>query len=385
MTTPAPSPANELSRPAHDREARLLSDVLRASRLVLLFGQPGSDKTAFVRDDLMPALHRRASDHAAPSMARESGVVVPFADRRRQSPAGASRRPLELIVYFDHWVDAPLAALQSSIRSAAGTVPAGPTEDAQGLTELLVALSGQLDAGFIIVLDRFEEFLQAPAHRADIVRFSDELVASITRAQLPVNFLISLDEQARAGLARFSDRIPGFADCSLTLSRPVGLRSPASSANAATVPDMGSAATVPTLTEAVAPTTAPSRSPAESAPAYATGRIDNKPKVKLPPLTRMPVTTEQVYALIETTLAHTANQADLARAAERSRMYLGRVHESVAHEGSLTNTIDTPRGASNAAPATQPGSARAAWTRGIRLGAMIDWLARRLRRRAPDA
>src|SRR5438445_523685 len=52
------------------------------SRHTLLYGQPGSDKTALLKNDLMPLLRRRAGDRLGPALVRESGVVVPFPDRR---------------------------------------------------------------------------------------------------------------------------------------------------------------------------------------------------------------------------------------------------------------------------------------------------------------
>ncbi len=353
--------------------------------MALLFGQAGSDKSAFVQNELLPTLHRRAVDRIAPWMTRESGVVVPFPARGQRSPAAASKRPLEFIVYFDHWTDAPLAALQSSIQRATGAVPAAPTDIALRLSETLANLSTELEASFIIVLDRFEKFLQAPADRADILQFGDELVESITQARLPANFLISLDEQARAQLARLRDRIPGFDDCSLTLSRPLGPRSPSATVDIARALDASSFETVPTLTEPLATPVATSTSPAERALADAASPMARAPKVKLPASARIPVTAEQVYALIETTLANTANQAELLRAAHPPRTNAGRVHTPAEREIPLSNAAEIQRRAGNAAAEMLADSGTRPWGRGARLSAVIDWLARRLQRRPPDA
>lgn len=396
MTTPAPAPAPatapapafESSGPAHDHEARLLSDVLRSSRLALLFGEAGSDKTAFLKNGLMPVLHRRASDRLTPPAARETGVVVPFADRRRRSPAPASKRRLEVVVYFDGWGDAPLAALQASIHQAAGRSPAAPAQVPPHLSETLAALSGQLDASFIILLDRFEEFLQSPADREDIVRFTNELVDAVTQVRLPANFLISLNEQARPRLASLRGRIPGFDDYSLKLPQPPGLRPTSSSAHVPALPETAPVAAVPTLSEAVAlPIVAPT-APAETALAAAASRTAAQPKLKLPAPPRPPVTTEQVYALIEATLAHTATPVGPPRSpADPARAIPDRMRVPAEPDGlAPVAAPDHPRAAAAVPAAPLPAGVATPGRRGLTLGAAVDWLARHLRRRgAPGA
>ena len=400
MTTPAPAPAFDPSWPAHDHEARLLSDVLRSSRLALLFGEAGSDKTAFLKNGLMAVLRRRASDRITPPAARETGVVVPFADRRRRSPAPASKRRLELVVYFDGWGDAPLAALQASIHQAAGRSPAAPAQAPPHLSETLATLSGQLDASFIILLDRFEEFLQAPADREDIVRFTNELVGAVTQVRLPANFLISLNEPARPQLARLRGRIPGFDDYSLKLPQPPGLRPTSSSAqvpadlaahlpaHVPALPETAPVAAVPTLTEAVSlPIVAPT-APAETAPAAAASRTAAQPKVKLPTPPRLPVTTEQVYAFIEATLTHTATPVGPPRSpTDPARAVPDRMRVPAEPDGLAPVAAPVHPRAAAAVPAPPPPDVVATpRRRGLTLGAAVDWLARHLwRRGAPGA
>lgn len=402
MTTPAPAPAFESAWPAHDHEARLLSDVLRTSRLALLFGEAGSDKTAFLKNGLMAVLRRRASDRSTPPAARESGVVVPFADRRRRLPAAASKRRLELVVYFDGWGDAPLAALQASIHQAAGRNPPAPAQAPLRLSETLATLSGQLDASFIILLDRFEEFLQAPADREDIVQFTNELVDAVTQVRLPANFLLSLNEPARPQLGRLRGRIPGFDDYSLKLPQPSALPPTSPSAQiaahlAAQVPAQVAAPpatlpvkAVPTLTEAVSlPVVAPTV-PTETAPTAAASRSAARSKHKLPTPPRLPVTTEEVYAFIEATLTHTATPAGPPRSPGPTPAIPNRMRVPAEPDG-LAPVVDAPAGSSAAAAAAVPTPpppdvvATRGW-RHLTLGVAVDWLARHLRRRdAPGA
>ena len=391
MTTPAP--AFDPSWPAHDHEARLLSEVLRTSRLALLFGEAGSDKTAFLKNGLMPVLRRRASDRIAPSAARETGVVVPFADRRRRSPAPASKRRLELVVYFDSWGDVPLVALQASIHQAAGRSPAAPAQAPLRLSETLATLSGQLDASFIVLLDRFEEFLRASADREDIVGFANELVDAVTQVRLPANFLISLDEQARPQLARLRGRIPGFDDYSLKLPQPSWIRPTSLLAHAPThLPAPSETAPVEAvpilLTEAVALPIVPPPATAETTPAAAASRTAAQPKLKLPTPSRVPVTTDQVYAFIEATLAHTATPVGPPRSAiDPAQAVPDGMRIPAEPDGSAPVAAPVHPCAADAVPAAPPPAVVATpGRRGLTLGAAVDWLARHLRRRgAPGA
>jgi len=373
---------------ARDQESRLLAELLRTSRLALLFGEAGSDKTALLKSGLMPLLRRRAGDTAGPVAARESGVVVPFPDRRRRPSARAAKRRRELVVYFDNWAESPLASLKARIHMAAATDAAELQAEPARLSESLALLSKRLEADFIILLDRFEVFLQAPSGREDITRFANELVEAINQPQLPANFLISLDEEARPRLAGLRDSIPGFDDFSLRLTRAHGAR-PAGVSAPSPVPSVAAPtvlASPPVLTDAL---TAPSShaSPDPVADAVRPNRPSRKPKVKREPPPRVVVRTTDVYALIETTLARTA---------------VGPVSEPfVTHEPAGSAVADG--GQTDEPNASMPGASPSisGWpgvvgsplpataavehstrTRGSKLRAAFEWLARLVRRNA---
>lgn len=285
--------------PAHEQEARLLMQLLRSSRLSLLFGESGSDKTAFLHNDLLPLLQRRAGDRPAGSAAaRESGVVVPFPDRRKRGKA--ARRRLEWVVTFDDWSGAPWAALQQRI---AQVVPGASTLAAGAPTNRWVddlnALGERLDANFIIVLDRFEAYLRLPPQREGIAEFADELVAAINEPRLAASFLIALDEDARPWLAPLRSRIPGFDDFSLKLP---GTQAGKTTTAAVSVPSAAPELT-PTQPAATQPTppTEPPRRRSRSKPA---------PRPQLPPRVAPPTQTRDVYAFIEATLARTATASE---------------------------------------------------------------------------
>ena len=359
-----------------------MGDILRTSRLALLFGAAGSDKTALLKNGLMPLLHRRATDRITAPAARETGVVVPFPDRRRRSSARASKRRLELIVYFDNWTDTPLAALQACIHKAAGKRPATPAEAPLRLSETLANLSSRLDASFIILLDRFEEFLQAPDHREDIAQFANELIEAVNQARLPANFLLALNEEARPQLARLRSRIPGFDDFSLKLPHPPGFRPTLLPAQVPELPDAVVIKILPTLNEAVTLPAEGPTAPAETALATAVTRTTVRPKVKLPLPPRVPVTTEEVYAFIEATLAHTTTKvAPSPSPADSARADGGRVHAPAGLGASLSDAVEAHPRATALAPAGLPGSLPSVRKLGVTLGAAVDWLARHLRRK----
>ncbi len=282
----------------------MLAQLLRTSRLVLLFGEAGSDKTALLKSGLMPLLRRRAGDTAGPMAARESGVVVPFPDRRRRASARTAKRRREFVVYFDDWAETPLESLKARIHLAAATDPAEVHAMPHRLSEILALLGKRLEADFIILLDRFEAFLQAPSGRQDISQFANELAEAINQAQLPANFLIALDEQARPRLAGLRASIPGFDDFSLKLTCAPGSR-PAS----APPPSPAAAIAVPAAPASPAVLTEVSTAPASLATpnpvadAVRPNPRPRKPKVKREPPPRVVVRTQDVYALIETTLA----------------------------------------------------------------------------------
>lgn len=284
MTAPSDSSVASASQA---QEARLLVALLRSSRVSLLFGEPEADKSAFLQSALLPLLQRRVGDQPAPAPARETGVVVPFPDRRQRG--GAARRKREVVVLFDDWSGTPLTALQACLRQAAQpgdtAAPAAPAR----LIDNVHALGECFDIHFIILLDRFEEFLRLPPQREGVCEFTNELVEALNAPQLPANFLLSLNEDARPALAALRRRIPGFDDFSLKLPGVAPVKPTAVGAPPAVV------TAAPTRQAVTAPGAAPAPTP---------------PPIKAPRPLHAPVKTQDVYALIEATLNRTAADND---------------------------------------------------------------------------
>lgn len=303
MTPTASSPL-ETSSQNHEAEARLLAELLRTSRLTLLYCEAGIDKTAFLTSVLMPLLGRPAGEPSPPTPARESGEVVPLPDPGTSAPGTRSIRKRELVVHFDDWSGAPLPALLRCIDRVAHIDESHRSSAPLNLGDTLEALGSRLNAHFMILLDRFEECLKAPSDHEGHIQFTHECVDAILRDQLPASFLISLDDDASPRLAGLRDRLPGLGDYSLKLKRPSWWRA---SATPWTPPE-------PVVTEQPAPPTQRVAAPgmvkaaftSESAAGSTVGDSARRPKASRSSEPRLEVNTQDVYALIEATLARTA-------------------------------------------------------------------------------
>jgi hypothetical protein len=305
VTSTAHAPGVDLAGQPHEQEVHLLVELLRSSRLSLLHAEPGSDKTALLRFGLIPMLSRRAGDQLVPASVRASGVVVPFPDRRSRSSSRTSKRRREVVVYCGDWTDPPLAALQQSLWRSVAAAPVDGSIPSRRLSVVLEELSQRFDANFIVLLDRFEDLLLAGSQTVAIDQFTNELAEAINQEQLPANFLIALAAGANSGLADLRTRIHGFDDSSLRLAPPRD--STASSApqprREPTAPAMIEALPILTETLAVPPTASP---PVEATAPQPMIRAPRSRKAKRPPLPRLQIKTEDVYAMIEAALSRIA-------------------------------------------------------------------------------
>jgi hypothetical protein len=366
--------------------------LLRSSRVALLFGEAGTDKTTLLKLGLMPLLGRRTTDQAG-ARASCDPVAVALPERRSHGALRSSLLRRELVVYFDDWIDHPLDALNIRLHLAAATGSADGTASRQRLGDTLAGLSSRLDTNIVVLLDRFEELLALPAQREDIAEFLDQLVEAIGQRGLPANFLISLEERARPRLSGLSARIPGFDDFSLRLTRPQRRMSPVravlADADVIELPASGEPVLSPDTSAGLA------AADPVAAGAAAMPQAPPKPRTRVRPPPPAPIKAEDVYALIEARLAHTASETtgdpflppkpDLR--SKGARGYRGPVATGDAADAQDTVPLisravewpdeGTPVSVTEAAPAAD-GSAPLAPTRGRKIDAAIEWV-RRLR------
>lgn len=197
---------------AREDDARRLARLLRTQRITLVGGALPSERTALLREGVLPHLSRRAEDLPVRSAAGgKPPTAPPHADERRnRGESTPVLRGAERIVVFDAWRRSPLAALHAAIGRAMGLKPVPPLPSGRGLDDWIISLQHPRPQRILLVLDRFDEHLAASPTDPRVRAFDDALAQLINRPLLPVNVLIALDDVADRRLARLRERIPGF-------------------------------------------------------------------------------------------------------------------------------------------------------------------------------
>jgi hypothetical protein len=196
-----------------ETEASILAQLLRLSRLTVLYGEAGAGKTALLKNGVLPRLRRRASDRDF-TVAPESPKELPFPDRR-QIHTAAERAP-EVAVFFDEWNEAPLAALEARMRGALRARRPRTAEPAASMAKSLGAWNKELGVRFLIIFDAFDEYLAASRDTPGIRQFGAQLEEVLKDDRLPANFLLALRDE-RPLLERFDGRIALLGDTSVRL------------------------------------------------------------------------------------------------------------------------------------------------------------------------
>ena len=212
MSTAASS-ENTVSWYPREAEASILAQLLRLSRLTVLYGEAGAGKTALLKNGVLPQLRRRASDRDF-TVAPESPKVLPFPDRRPVHTA-AERAP-EVAIFFDEWNEAPLAALDARMRAALPACRPRTADPAASMAKSLAAWNKETGARFLIIFDAFDEYLAASRDAPGIRIFDAQFVEVLEDDRLPANFLLALRDE-RPLLERFEGRIARLGDTSVRL------------------------------------------------------------------------------------------------------------------------------------------------------------------------
>jgi len=191
-----------------ETEASFVAQLLRLSRLTVLYGEAGAGKTALLKNGVLPRLRRRASDRDF-TVAPESPNELPFPDRR-QICTPAERAP-EVAIFFDEWNEAPLAALEARMRGALPARRRRTADPAASMAKSLGAWHKESGARFLIIFDAFDEYLAAPGDAPGIRIFEAQFVEVLKDDRLPANFLLTLRDE-RPLLERFEGRIARLGD-----------------------------------------------------------------------------------------------------------------------------------------------------------------------------
>jgi hypothetical protein len=159
-----------------DSERTVLISNLRASRLTLLYAKSGAGKSSILR----------------------AGVAARLAElaERSFSRRGTARN---IPVVFSSWRDDPTAELIAQLYDAISPFlrVASPPVPAPDQLDLAIEVASRAtDAALLVILDQFEEYLLYRTREVRDRPFADELAACINRADLRVNFLVSIREDA---------------------------------------------------------------------------------------------------------------------------------------------------------------------------------------------
>ena len=181
-----------------ESERAIIVANLMASRLTVLYGASGVGKSSVLYAGVARDLRKMANRNRA-----ERGV------------------PEFAPVAFSAWreKDVGWALVQAAHDSAAGVAVGSvfPPDPSASLTEQLAIYADTVGGELFMILDQFEEYFLY--HRGDggDGGFDAELSRAVTQADLRVNFLVAIREDALAGLDRFKGRIPGLLDNYLRL------------------------------------------------------------------------------------------------------------------------------------------------------------------------
>jgi hypothetical protein len=180
-----------LSHDSREHEAHLLVELMRLSPATVLLAEPAAEKSVFLRTAVVPLL-----DAAPPS------------------------EHSQVCVFFDGWGEQPLQTLLAEIRRAVPVLDerASRSEPSKSLPATLARWQHALHATFVIVFDRFEEFLAA-REEPGAAEFENELVRAMNTPELRAHFLIALDEDAAPLLEGLRAKVPGLGDAVIRLPR----------------------------------------------------------------------------------------------------------------------------------------------------------------------
>ncbi len=171
-----------------ERERRVVSSNLRASRLTLLYGPSGVGKSSMLNAAVVPHLRAIAADQAA-----------------------EGERPPFTVVVFRSWRDDPVAGLIRCLAEEDEGRAGEETQVRAGDSPLVAALRSRAQGrgeDLLVVLDQFEEYFLYHGDKGGRDGFARQFSEAVNDRGLRTNFLLSFREDALSGLDLFKGRIP---------------------------------------------------------------------------------------------------------------------------------------------------------------------------------
>ena len=190
-----------------DRVADHIACQLRSSRLTVLYGGAAHSVSQFSAASVAPRLGRRRLDRCLTRARQEESTG---AVQGRHNPRRRSGAPAELLVLMDRWTGSTIATLQERINHAFESAGAYMTSVSLPMAGSLSAWSRLLDLRFLVILDRFDEFLGGRAETEDGRGFTDELVQLLREPGSAVNFLVCASAASEPAIQRDLARWAGL-------------------------------------------------------------------------------------------------------------------------------------------------------------------------------
>jgi WD40 repeat protein len=180
-----------------EKEREVIEANLMASRLTIVYGEPGVGKSSILRAGI--AHHLRAVAAANLEARGEPGLAI---------------------VVFDEWRDDPVSGLRRAVAEAATQALGGsvrPDEHGSSLTDAFGLWQQLLGGDLYVILDQTEEYFLYHDAEGGPGTFADEFPEVVGSPELRVNFLLAIREDALAKVDVFRRRIPGVLDNYLRL------------------------------------------------------------------------------------------------------------------------------------------------------------------------
>jgi RecA/RadA recombinase len=161
-----------LPRPS---DALMLANLLRSSRLTLLFGEAGAGKTGLLQHEVLPLLHQHQ----------------------------------EMAVLFNASAADPLAALHEGIDQTLRVKPRIPRPS---LTDRLTWLRDNKQVRLLILLDNFDRYLKAMPDDESTAVFVRELKEAMSSPESLAHFFMAVRDESQPLLAPWRAEVAGFGD-----------------------------------------------------------------------------------------------------------------------------------------------------------------------------
>src|SRR6266542_2022079 len=177
-----------------DRERRIITANLTASRLTLLYGASGVGKSSVLAAGVQAHLQEEARENTLKDGAPGFAVAI-----------------------YNRWQDDPVVGLSRCAEQAVQRVVNGHATElvetnSGSLAETFRRATERVEGSLLIILDQFEEYFLYHPHDDGPDTFAAQLPSLIDQADLQVSFMISIREDMLARLDYFKASIPNIFD-----------------------------------------------------------------------------------------------------------------------------------------------------------------------------